>query len=155
MFNGKIHYFDWAMFNSELWVYQRVMGCTNEWERSISIVGESPSTISWLIHLVYPLVYFRQKMICMFVRRFFHVYVSELRKVFGDKSGWSLVIFNDLHLMRDTITGENHGLEMPKWTFDNDIYIYTLNDNNSMYLWFWCYTRMIIVILMFIIIFPW
>ena len=24
MLNGKIHYFDWAIFNSKLFVYQRV-----------------------------------------------------------------------------------------------------------------------------------
>ena len=30
IFNGKIHYFDWAIFNSKLFVYQRVS--SNKWE---------------------------------------------------------------------------------------------------------------------------
>ena len=30
MLNGKIHYFDWAIFNSKLFVYQRVSPRTSE-----------------------------------------------------------------------------------------------------------------------------
>jgi len=29
MFNGKINYFDWAIFNSKLFVYQRVTDNAN------------------------------------------------------------------------------------------------------------------------------
>ena len=29
MFNGTFHYFDWAIFNSELLVYQRLLGLRN------------------------------------------------------------------------------------------------------------------------------
>ena len=44
MFNGKIHYFDWAIFNSELLVYQRewdiwLGDSTSQIVKSYQIVG--------------------------------------------------------------------------------------------------------------------
>ena len=42
MFNGKINYFDWAIFNSKLFVYQRVTVCELENHQAFSGI----STIS-------------------------------------------------------------------------------------------------------------